>query len=46
MRVFFGAMLATTIVGGAAQAATILIHAGRGIADPARPASGRSTIID
>lgn len=44
MRVFLGAMLATSMMAGTAQAETILIHAGRVITDPAKAPSGPSTI--
>lgn len=44
MRVLLSAILAATAISGAANAETILIHAGRVIADAAKPAAGPSTI--
>ena len=40
MRVFLGAMMAATALSGAAQAETVVLHAGRVITDAAKPASG------
>ena len=44
MRVILGALLAATALSGAAQAETVVLHAGRVITDAAKPASGPATI--
>ena len=44
MRVFLAGLLAASALSGAAQAETVIIHAGRVITDAAKPATGPSTI--